>query len=334
MKLIDWIIFGALALGAHVAVVLWTYAPQGGDTGSGGAQGADRITVTAASAQMTQMIETWTQPPEVMDQTPSQTLPTPQSDQMLTAQVTQRATDVPLVTQAAPMFIETVADEIIPNTPAPLMAPPVIDPAIAQIAVLPNRPAHSSAAPRNDQLTPTSDAQPPRRATQPQRAPMGVSQPALDTATAQLSVTTNTPPIPKTRPQPRPNSLPQIAQSAKGRGTSAVAGTAPKSKSVAPNHSSAKIKSDTATWAAQIHNAIERKKFYPKGTRARGRVMLQVSVAPNGRLLNASVTKSSGYGVLDRAALMAVKRARFPQAPESLQQPQYIFRIPIKLGAH
>src|SRR6056300_899514 len=187
MKLIDWIIFGALALGAHVAVVLWTYAPQGGDTGSGGAQGADRITVTAASAQTTQMIETWTQPPEVMDQTPSQTLPTPQSDQMLTAQVTQAAT----------MFIETVSDEIIPNTPAPLMAPPVIDPAIAQIAVLPNRPAHSSAAPRNDQLTPTSDVQPPRRATQPQRAPMGVSQPALDTANAQPSVTNNTPPIPK-----------------------------------------------------------------------------------------------------------------------------------------
>jgi len=200
MKLIDWIIFGALALGAHVAVVLWTYAPQGGDTGSGGAQGADRITVTAASAQTTQMIETWSQPPEVMDQTPSQTLPTPQSDQMLTAQVTQRATDVPLVTQAAPMFIETVADEIIPNTPAPLMAPPVIDPAIAQIADLPNRPAHSNAAPRNDQLTPTSDAQPPRRATQPQRAPMGVSQPALDTATAQLSVTTNTPQSPKHGP--------------------------------------------------------------------------------------------------------------------------------------
>ena len=334
MKLMDWVIFGGLALGAHVAFIVWTTAPQGGDSGSGGAQGADRITVTAASAQMTQIIETWTQPPEVMDQSPSQNLTPPQPEPVLNTQATQRVTNDPLISAAAPKLIETVLDEVAPVTPAPLMAAPVIRPDMAQIAVLPHRPADSSVSARDRQPVLSSDAPPPLRTAQPQIAAPSVTRPTLDTSTAQVNVNASDTPIPKTRPKPRPNTVLQIAQSAKGRGTNPVAGTSATPKSSATGHSSAKVKSDTATWAAQIHNAIERKKFYPKGTRARGRVMLQVTVAPDGRLLAASVTQSSGFGVLDRAALTAVQRARFPKAPESLQQPRYNFRIPIKLTAN
>ena len=337
MKLIEWVIFGGLALGAHIGLILSIYTPQGGDTGSGGTQGTDSITLTAASAQMTQMIDTWTQPPAITDQiqSTSQNRPTVQPDQMSVSQMTQSTTNDPSVTPAPPMPIETVAVEIAPNAPTAPTSVPVIPPDIAQIATLPNRPMRSSAytaSLRDNQPTQSFDTLPPQPAAQPQHAPQVVTRPKIDTSSAQVAAQPND--IPNTRPKPRPSSVPQIAQSAKGRGTSAVSGTSTKPKSVAPNHSSAKIKSDTATWAGQIRNAIERKKFYPRGTRARGRVVIQVSVAPNGRLLQASVTQSSGYGVLDRAALTAVNRARFSRAPESLQQPHYKFRIPIKLATN
>lgn len=42
-----------------------------------------------------------------------------------------------------------------------------------------------------------------------------------------------------------------------------------------------------------------------------GRVMVRVEVSADGRPLSTSIAKSSGYGVLDRAALRAVKSWRF-----------------------
>jgi protein TonB len=56
---------------------------------------------------------------------------------------------------------------------------------------------------------------------------------------------------------------------------------------------------------------------YPRIARSRGeegRVLIRVSVLGNGRVGNAEVTKSSGHGSLDRAALKAVERWRFEPA--------------------
>lgn len=56
---------------------------------------------------------------------------------------------------------------------------------------------------------------------------------------------------------------------------------------------------------------------YPSVARSRGhegRVLIRVSVLGNGRVGSARVAKSSGHGVLDRAALKAVKRWRFKPA--------------------
>ena len=93
-----------------------------------------------------------------------------------------------------------------------------------------------------------------------------------------------------------------------------------------------KIKENLYSWGSKIHNAIERKKFYPSGTRAQGRVILNLIVHSDGRLVKTEIFKSSGTALLDNAALTAVKRANLPVAPEGLTEDKYRFQIPIKMS--
>jgi TonB family protein len=92
------------------------------------------------------------------------------------------------------------------------------------------------------------------------------------------------------------------------------------------------VKENLYSWGSKIHSAIERQKFYPSGTRAQGRVILNLIVNPDGRLVKTEIFKSSGTTLLDNAALTAVKRANFPEAPEGLIEDKYRFQIPIKMS--
>ena len=92
------------------------------------------------------------------------------------------------------------------------------------------------------------------------------------------------------------------------------------------------LKENLYSWGSKIHSAIERQKFYPSGTRAQGRVILNLIVNPDGRLVKTEIFKSSGTALLDNAALTAVKRANFPVAPEGLTEDKYRFQIPIKMS--
>ena len=92
------------------------------------------------------------------------------------------------------------------------------------------------------------------------------------------------------------------------------------------------IKENLYSWGSKIHSAIERKKFYPSGTRAKGRVILNITIHSSGRLVKTEIAKSSGAVLLDNAALTAVKHAQYPVAPEGLIEDQYRFQIPIKMS--
>jgi len=92
------------------------------------------------------------------------------------------------------------------------------------------------------------------------------------------------------------------------------------------------IKENLYSWGSKIHGAIERQKFYPSGTRAQGRVILNLIVQSDGRLVKIEIFKSSGTALLDNAALTAVKRANLPVAPEGLTEDKYRFQIPIKMS--
>jgi TonB family protein len=86
------------------------------------------------------------------------------------------------------------------------------------------------------------------------------------------------------------------------------------------------------SWGSKIHRAIELKKFYPSGTRAQGRVVLNIVVHSSGNLVNTEIIKSSGVILLDNAAITAVKRAHFPMAPDGVTEDRYRFQIPIKMS--
>ena len=93
-----------------------------------------------------------------------------------------------------------------------------------------------------------------------------------------------------------------------------------------------KTKESLYSWGSKIHSAIERKKFYPSGTRAQGRVILNIIIHSSGRLVNTEIARSSGIALLDNAAIVAVNRAQFPIAPEGLIEDKYRFQIPIKMS--
>ena len=93
-----------------------------------------------------------------------------------------------------------------------------------------------------------------------------------------------------------------------------------------------KTKESLYSWGSEIHSAIERKKFYPSGTRAQGRVILNIIIHSSGRLVNTEIARSSGIALLDNAAIVAVNRAQFPIAPEGLIEDKYRFQIPIKMS--
>ena len=93
-----------------------------------------------------------------------------------------------------------------------------------------------------------------------------------------------------------------------------------------------KTKESLYSWGSKIHSAIERKKFYPSGTRAQGRVILNIIIHSSGRLVNTEIARSSGIALLDNAAIVAVNRAQFPIAPDGLTEDKYRFQIPIKMS--
>ena len=67
----------------------------------------------------------------------------------------------------------------------------------------------------------------------------------------------------------------------------------------------------------------------PRGIRFQGTVMLSFSLSTSGDLLSAEVSRSSGMGSLDQAALGALKDAApFPQPPPGLSSGQLNFTIP------
>lgn len=87
--------------------------------------------------------------------------------------------------------------------------------------------------------------------------------------------------------------------------------------------------SEMARWGGAIRKSIERSKRRPATGNAKGAVSLAISVSTNGALTGLAVAKSSGDGVLDRAAVDAVKRARLPKAPADIPPGTHRFTLSV-----
>jgi len=87
-----------------------------------------------------------------------------------------------------------------------------------------------------------------------------------------------------------------------------------------------------AQWGGQVRAKIERKKRYPAGTRASGKVILRLRLDAAGALHSVSVRRSSGDRALDQAALNAVTQARLPRAPQGLGTGLFTFDLPMNFN--
>ncbi|KIC24093.1 TonB family protein [Leisingera sp. ANG-M6] len=139
-------------------------------------------------------------------------------------------------------------------------------------------------------------------------------------------------PEPQQKPAPKANSnrnsAGQQAQRAAGSGGGAEAGQSGGARTATANPGrEAKLRN---VWGNKIRARIERRKRYPSGAKGQAQVVLRLTVARDGRLLDHRVARSSGIAAFDQAALAAVARAgNFPPAPKKLQASQIRLSLPI-----
>ncbi len=280
----------ALAAALHVLALGWI-SPGGGGSG---AHGDARISVAAASANLTAEVADWERVPAT-------------SPAVVDA---MRAPDTDTIPELAAHIDGSVSH------PAPLaLAPiesvsaPVAFEAGPAIVAAPLEPPPADLA-----RTPGADTSLERpdiaRLANP---PAPSAKPVSALAPERVAVV---PPRPKSRPSepPSENVTRRIARS-NGTGVRSGESAAPDAVGLSrTNRQSAQ-----AVWAAEIQRRIARQQRYPRGTRATGRVQVHMTVMASGRLSAVGLAQSSGTEALDIAAIRAVERAApFPPAPEEL----------------
>jgi len=185
------------------------------------------------------------------------------------------------------------------TTELPAAAPP----APAALRPAPARgvaPAPASAPPPPPAAAPRSTPRPAARPERPDRAERRVAEPPRPAAAA---------------PSDR----------AAGLGGGATAGQAARAET--PARDPAQQRHLMAQWGGGIRAAIERR-LRPAGG-ATGTVRVRLSVATDGRLAGARLVASSGHPGLDRAALAAIRAARYPSAPPGITPGAHAFTLPL-----
>ena len=284
----DFLAMLSLAAGAHLALFTLVPLPGGGGAGAGG---QNALSMQPASAAIRAEVAKWDRPPEA---TP--TVKAAQPVKVSEAQPSLPRTDTTI------RAVETPALAV---TSAPEKAPTLPDSSLARL-------------PRPDLRSPTPSLPAPTSA--PDReAPMPLTLPDTRTAAFTPEPLPDFAPAGTSRPKVRPKpDEPVPARVARGNGGGLQAGTALKPKA-ATGPSAAERSAAQAEWASAIQSRIARQQAYPRGTRATGRVRVEMTVLASGALGNVGLAASSGEAALDRAALQAVRRAApFPPAPKVL----------------
>lgn len=134
-------------------------------------------------------------------------------------------------------------------------------------------------------------------------------------------------PAPRQKAEPRPDKK-VVARKKPAREPASVAAQKPAAIAKVSNRnaaektvaSSSATKGDANRWKSKVVAHLERRKRYPSSARARGEegtVLVAFRIDGGGRVLSASLARSSGHSVLDEAALAMVERASPVPAPPS-----------------
>jgi protein TonB len=92
----------------------------------------------------------------------------------------------------------------------------------------------------------------------------------------------------------------------------------------------------SAAYLETVYQKIEKCKRYPRLARYRGiegEALLEFVLARDGKLMDTRVLRSSGYAILDREALLTVRRAKpFPKLPEGTRAGQVALKVAISFA--
>lgn len=215
----------------------------------------------------------------------------------------------------SPPEVPDVTSEMAPPAPPDIPTPPVqiaemTPPSTMPDLALPDMPviAQGAALPKAAQVPPTPEAKKkPAPKTKPAKAPRKTA---------------------KAKPAPKKAAKASLAlqkRRAAGSGEGAVRGDKGAAKTAST--SAAKQSSLLKKWGRGVHNRIVRRA--PRGV-GKGRAVVIVTVARDGRLLGVRLEKTSGNPGLDQQALSAAKRAgKLPAAPKGVNKAKHSFRVAI-----
>jgi protein TonB len=128
---------------------------------------------------------------------------------------------------------------------------------------------------------------------------------------------------PKPAEERKADSPPSVAAAAGGAASSSV-GTVTRPSRAAVAASPGAVRA----FSRQVAAALSRSRPRPSATRSRGTTLIAFAISEGGRLEFVRIARSSGDGVLDNAALAAVRKANLPSPPPGLTLKQRTYEMP------
>lgn len=138
------------------------------------------------------------------------------------------------------------------------------------------------------------------------------------------------PPRPRPMPRPQPRPVPRVVRDPQPRPSP------PPAPPTRPGPTPAQVASIVMQYAAVLNARVQANLQVPgmiQMMHLSGRTLVELRVAPDGRLLQVSVARSSGIGAIDRAALAAVRGAGLPPFPDGMPRHPVTFTLVVRLRA-
>ncbi len=236
------------------------------------------------------------------------------------------------------MIVTLVGSDAAPGSPSEAPTAPDPEPIPPPDPVpAPEPEAATAPAPPPTEIAAAPEPAPPAASPPPPVAPPPPAPAATAVAPAPRPADLRPIPAePAATPAPSP---PQTAarQTTRAAGTGAAAAAGSQGTATLSTGDARAAASAMQTWQAQIQASLQRNLPLPRGMERATRdlrLVLALSVAPDGRLRGAQILRSSGDATLDAATLRAVRRmGRLPRAPAGLTDAAYDFAAPVDLKA-
>ena len=321
MKILEAISFGAIALSLHITVISFVFPEILGSNQKDEDGERETITLSSLSFSASDLVKTWNTPPEIKSEVSTLRSVNQFQNMKLLLTTGEVDSEIEIEPLSKPQLLQNNQISDSPQIPSAFSATVYSSVSIDKVSFQNNDKASLN-------LPDKIDANPII-----EKISNSQQKPTLETLKPQIDTSTMIPVV-----QPKKVHVETEIANLPEKPVSALEKSPKKQSKKIENqvNLSSKdtkiIKENLYSWGSKIHGAIERQKFYPSGTRAQGRVILNLIVQSDGRLVKTEIFKSSGTALLDNAALTAVKRANLPVAPEGLTEDKYRFQIPIKMS--